>query len=64
MNEIKPHKLKPCPFCGNIHPSVPNYKNSGITWLRVFCEDCEANGPVASTKEYAMESWNRRTANE
>lgn len=62
--EIKPHKLKPCPFCGNIHISVSNHKVLGVAWHQVFCEDCEASGPAAPTEKYAIELWNRRTSDE
>lgn len=51
-------KLRPCPFCGN-EEMFDNYlaEMSPGRWC-VECPDCEAGGPVMSSKEDAIEMWN------
>ena len=48
--------LKPCPFCGSIGATV---KHSGRWGWFVSCR-CAAVGPSSSTKQEAIEAWNRR----
>ena len=56
------YTLKPCPFCGGI-PVVQETANS---WCNVICDKCGAmtacflNNSEYSSKERAVEAWNRR----
>lgn len=55
------NELKPCPFCGsdNIFAhSIPNYTRNW-NWT-VRCNNCDYQGPIAASKEEAIEKWNDR----
>ena len=54
-------KLKPCPFCGS-EATLYEYRWWGISY-GVECTKCDAILEGYSTKEEAIEAWNRR-ANE
>nr|DAR30056.1 MAG TPA: restriction alleviation protein [Caudoviricetes sp.] len=51
MNE----ELKPCPFCGSKNIRM---WNTSTPW--VSCRDCFANTACGTTREEAIENWNRR----
>lgn len=58
-------ELKPCPFCGDKHPSVGtcegfNYREEYYIW----CSDCLCRTGNCSSIEEAAEDWNRRIDNE
>lgn len=56
MNVIE---LKPCPWCNNaIELHVGGFENS--KWFWVMCDGCGCSGPEASTKEEAINKWNKR----
>lgn len=51
-------ELKPCPFCGSKKLEVcytVDYEERLVS-----CNDCDADGPMCSTREMAIEAWNRR----
>lgn len=53
-------ELKPCPFCGDIHPTVlATIDGDPIIPCFVLCSFCSAriNGP---NRHDAIEAWNRR----
>lgn len=59
-------KILPCPFCGEI-PEISEYtspKSKDTILFEVYCtnEDCyvESRTGEKSTKELAIECWNRR----
>ena len=47
--------ILPCPFCGSVDLNV---KQGLSDYVR--CEQCHAEGPVASYKEDAVTLWNGR----
>ena len=51
-------ELKPCPFCGGNNISV-KYRSITEAW-KVFCYDCNAEGPDSSIDNIAIEKWNTR----
>ena len=52
-------RLEPCPFCGE-KDIFDNFLEPMIhdRWC-IVCPTCEAGGPVADTKEDAIDKWNR-----
>lgn len=46
--------IKPCPFCGSTDTEMKGLKRY---WAECFV--CEATGPAESTRELAIEAWNR-----
>lgn len=50
------NELKPCPFCGG-----KAHIMRGGHWIA--CEDCQSESGYYSTKEEAIEAWNRRVDN-
>jgi len=50
-------ELKPCPFCGN--DAV--YLRFIMQEADVYCQVCEANGPVKENDAQAIAAWNTRT---
>jgi Lar family restriction alleviation protein len=66
-------ELKPCPFCGGkARRKYGNYNLLGAygtraedrQWHGVYCFNCGVSQPKKkySTKEEAIEAWNRRAA--
>lgn len=51
------NNLKNCPFCGFDCLSVMELMTGGYC---VFCNTCLTYGPMAETKEKAIEKWNER----
>ena len=51
-------KLKPCPFCGR----KGELWNNKLTYrlYGVICEECDCMTPYFTTREEAIEAWNRR----
>ena len=51
-------KLKPCPFCGG----KGELWNNKLTYrlYGVICEECDCMTPYFTTREEAIEAWNRR----
>ena len=47
-------ELKPCPFCGG------KAEMKSYTRFWVACDDCLSETSTYSTKEEAIEAWNRR----
>lgn len=57
MAEIRKIKtLKPCPFCGSNNVQLVIQEAS--RWVE--CLNCETQGPLAKTKNWATRKWNRR----
>lgn len=57
-------ELKPCPFCGDIHPTVlDTIDGDPIIPCFVLCSFCSAriNGP---NRHDAIEAWNRRASDD
>ena len=52
-------KLKPCPFCGYVHP-VEGEDNAPEATTWVYCPRCYAEGPKLLTMRKAIAAWNRR----
>ena len=56
-------ELKPCPFCGGKALYAWYAENrvdpSTIDYL-IYCERCDANGPIRESYEDAFAGWNRR----
>lgn len=50
------NELRPCPFCGG-----KAHIMRGGHWIA--CEDCQSESGYCSTKEEAIEAWNRRVDN-
>ena len=60
--------LKTCPFCGGDdlgvdvdRSAMTHYRNK---WWNVFCLDCGTRGPIADTRDKALQYWNEREENE
>jgi Lar family restriction alleviation protein len=59
-------KLKECPFCGSTESQIHNhivtnhFRITGLDWF-VRCSNCEAEGPGADSKKFAIEAWNKGT---
>lgn len=56
-------ELKPCPFCEGKTVSIYDYQNYYTLpyhW-RVKCDKCGAEGPIADSKEEAIDAWNKRS---
>lgn len=45
-------KLAPCPFCGGEALVL-------VAVRRILCNSCGSMGPIADTKEAAIEAWNK-----
>lgn len=54
-------KLKPCPFCGGRAIGGISSRN-GFTFYQVFCTDCGCSTKEYSSKDMAVERWNKRTS--
>ena len=50
-------KIIPCPFCHSTRIGLKNHEvdHKMVMWL--WCSNCQATGPVASSEENAMEKW-------
>jgi len=49
-----------CPFCCSDDITLYTGAYGGVSY-QLLCHRCLADGPAESTKEKAIESWNRRT---
>lgn len=49
--------MKNCPFCKST--DVAPTQHSRKSWT-VMCLDCEAEGPVKTTGQEAIDAWNKR----
>lgn len=57
LGEWKTTPIKPCPFCGN-----RDLRTEGMgASHNVYCNQCEADGPVGRTEDQAVELWNTRS---
>jgi Lar family restriction alleviation protein len=52
-------ELLPCPFCGGVELEPVQTENDGYA---VYCADCYATGPEATSKQAALTAWNQREA--
>jgi len=64
LKENEKPDIKPCPFCGseierntNVWDSFKIY-NYKMPKERIICKNCKTIGPIAETKEEAIEKWN------
>ncbi len=60
-------ELKPCPFCGNEHPTLI-YQRS-LALYKIHCPMCDiyfrlGAGGKENIEERIVEAWNRRRENE
>lgn len=60
---VGPYKLKPCPFCGNEHPSIMFLRS--MAYWQVHCPRCDIRfrlgaGQKETIKARVIEGWNRR----
>ena len=60
------NELKPCPFCGNEHPTII-FLNSVFHW-QIECAVCDIRfrlgaGEKEKIKERTVDAWNRRAPN-
>jgi Lar family restriction alleviation protein len=53
---------KPCPFCGSTDSTVISPPSEDRCWVQ--CSLCGAEGPLGSTKQDAVDRWNRRATEE
>lgn len=58
-------KLELCPHCGNSPQQCPQNSNQmqplGRGWMQfIWCENCDAQGPLRETEAEAIAAWNRR----
>ena len=51
-------ELKPCPFCGSKAVSAIDFVQYKYG---VYCINCDACGPMAKTKQRAIDAWNKRS---
>ncbi len=51
-------ELKPCPFCGNFIHTIEQVGDELVVWIK--CKTCGATGPASSSKQQAIDAWNRR----
>lgn len=51
------NEILPCPFCGGTELEPVETENDDYA---VYCADCYATGPQASTKHAASKAWNQR----
>lgn len=57
-------KLQPCPFCGDVNPSMQGQTDRTLSYepsAWVECETCGAQSRGFCRTSEAMEAWNRRT---
>ncbi len=55
--------LRPCPFCACAMPTSVGIGREGVEQTAIFCPECGAIGPRASSADapwHAEELWNRR----
>lgn len=52
------NEISPCPFCGSIELEPVQTENDDY---QIYCHDCYATGPQASSKHAASKAWNTRT---
>lgn len=79
MTEETTYYVAGCPFChsGNLEvESIKRYPESDEPAIElistlfsgdghvVVCNNCDANGPIGSTPEEAVELWNKRDGDE
>lgn len=55
---MKNKTFKPCPLCGSENISIDKVVNNSHIYI-VSCENCEATAIFASSREEAIEKWNR-----
>ena len=56
-----PDSLASCPFCGNFDLEAEQDDGSAEeTWV-VWCERCNARGPMGETEAEARELWDTRS---
>ena len=65
MKESKIDGFESCPFCGHneaylkkMTKSAPGFPIAGSMWFE--CAECHACGPIASSRELAIQLWNDR----
>ena len=49
--------IEPCRWCKSVKTLV-DYTSIKFQTLQVSCEDCQACGPIASTRKEAIAAWN------
>jgi Lar family restriction alleviation protein len=55
-----PLTLKSCPFCQSRDLSVSTAGDDDRTFYAVTCLKCDAEGPLSTTYDGAIEAWNLR----
>jgi len=53
-------ELAPCPFCGNIHCYIQDFKMGSRTEYGAQCDNCEVSMRYYPTRDEARERWNTR----
>ena len=54
-------KLKPCPFCGGDNIDIiPADIIAGTPYWRIYCYRCGCTQTPISSKDEAIEEWNKR----
>jgi len=56
-------EIKPCPICGATWKHGVSLTKFNDAWA-VGCDKCGWPGPLADTKEEAIELWNRRVGDQ
>lgn len=56
--ELIVEELKSCPFCDSEEVEMLEYTNTAFV---ICCLKCYTTGPQGTTKEEAIEKWNRRS---
>jgi Lar family restriction alleviation protein len=54
-------ELKPCPFCGGDAKLIQGFEPLDDSFF-VDCQKCEMSGQIVSTRDAAIDAWNRRAA--
>ena len=56
------NELKPCPFFGDENTDTwDKIGANGRTVFFAYCEKCKCKGLISSTKEEAIDAWNKRS---
>lgn len=60
MIKLTKEQVDPCPFCGEEIELYLQNMNTITVWFYVYCDKCDACGPMDLGMSGAIEAWNER----